>query len=669
MRNIFLSIIGFIFSEFTNAQNLTLPFAMRLTSLPVMSSDSLPGYFGSDPGVNIDFPVCRVVIDGEFWVIYKNGDGPEVLRYKGTDFENTKKQQSGYTHLPIDRPYMLGGMWYDSITKKLYAPLHCELPGLGGQAITSTIHRQIHLAFSTDKGLTWQYAGALITRDDSIVKSRTPQEYSGLYWDGGAGDFNLFVDNPNGYIYLFMTQYYWPKLQVDGPCYAYNTVARTRISDRMAAGKWMKFYNGGWTEPGIGGRGSSVNGSVVMYNSYIKKYISIGWDGSLSVCNDLSKQDWSPRFVIPGQHVPATGIWMVGNNDKIDFINGGQSLILYNFKFSKIGLQGKYRLDFLPGITTSNAGFFAGYMDHPVITMDPTELYLYEPIPESPDPIAARRTRKVSCMSSEMSYSGTWSIDTINSNYDMLARKSTEVNSNVQFSFNGSAIYWRPWKGPDCGKADVYLDNVMQKTVDYWAESPGTQYQFGFIKTGLDTNATHRIKIVMRGDKNPRSQGTSIRHMMFEYSAESYRASDGFSSINGKNNWYYLQRNGTEYINMSFKVPFWSGEGNCTIGYMHQVVDLYKPVRKWVAPHSGYIRCEGAISANLPKVKWDPVVTFVDSMNANSIPTNSGKDINACIYKNELNLLSVGLHNGDSPMSYNIFVQVNTGDSIYFSVE
>jgi len=268
-----------------------------------------------------------------------------------------------------------------------------------------------------------------------------------------------------------------------------------------------------------------------------------------------------------------------------------------------------------------------------------------------------------------VSYSGKWSNEAIDSKYEMLAKKSIVVNSDVKFSFKGSDIYWRPWKGPDCGKADVYIDGVLQKTVDCWAESPGTQYQFGFIKTGLEANSTHRIRIVVRGDKNPRSQGTIIRHMMFEYSAESYRASDGFSSINGKNNWYYLQRNGTEYTNMTFKVPYWSGTGNCAISYRHLVSDTCKPVRKWVAPHSGYIRCEGEISANLTKVTWDPVVTYVDSMKANSIPANSEKAIKASIYKNELNLLSVSLHNGASPLSYDIYVRVNTGDNIYFSVE
>jgi hypothetical protein len=45
-------------------------------------------------------------------------------------------------------------------------------------------------------------------------------------------------------------------------------------------------------------------------------------------------------------------------------------------------------------------------------------------------------------------------------------------------------------------------------------------------------------------------------------------------------------------------------------------------------------------------------------MEANSIPVNSGKAIKASIFKNKMNLLSVSLSNGGSPLSYDIYVQV-----------
>ena len=87
---------------------------------------------------------------------------------------------------------------------------------------------------------------------------------------------------------------------------------------------------------------------------------------------------------------------------------------------------------------------------------------------------------------------------------------------------------------PDGGKANVYLDNQPPTTVDSISGTPPLSYQIAFIKTGLDPAKTHTIKIVVLGKKRPKSCGTSIRHVAFEYSAESYKASAGFCSIAGK---------------------------------------------------------------------------------------------------------------------------------------
>ena len=96
----------------------------------------------------MDYPFCPVLMDGEYWVLFKNGYRHDVHRYQGTNIENAKRQPDSSASFPVRAPYMLGGMWYDASEKKLYAPMHCETPGYAGN-----IHRQIHLATSTDKGL------------------------------------------------------------------------------------------------------------------------------------------------------------------------------------------------------------------------------------------------------------------------------------------------------------------------------------------------------------------------------------------------------------------------------------------------------------------------------------------------------------------------------------
>jgi hypothetical protein len=66
----------------------------------------------------------------------------------------------------------------------------------------------------------------------------------------------------------------------------------------------------------------------------------------------------------------------------------------------------------------------------------------------------------------------------------------------------------------------VFIDNVLQKTVDGFFSECALPYQFAFIKTGLDPKQTHTIKVVVRGDKNPGSSGTRMRHIAFEHVAE-----------------------------------------------------------------------------------------------------------------------------------------------------
>jgi hypothetical protein len=151
--------------------------------------------------------------------------------------------------------------------------------------------------------------------------------------------------------------------------------------------------------------------------------------------------------------------------------------------------------------------------------MDPGPLYTYVPFVESSDPIEARRTRRVGCLEAEVKYSGTWSDATDPIYYEGRAKSSAERGASVEFTFQGKDIYWRAVKGPDLGTADVFLDGFLQTTVDCWASLP-IGYQFAFIKRGLNGEGPHTIKVVVKNEKNPRSTGAAIKHMLFEDSAE-----------------------------------------------------------------------------------------------------------------------------------------------------
>ena len=631
------------------AETRFLPCSITVTKMPL---NNPPDYFGGNAGnpyTWVDFPVCPVLIDGEYWVIYKSGDNNTVYRWQGTNIENGQRQPDGFASFPVLRPYMLGGMWYDSPEKKLYAPMHCEYFDSDKQ-----MQRQIHLATSTDKGLTWHYEGAIVTRDYPNGPFPAPADYSGVYWDGGAGDFFIYVDQRGGHIYLYAGAYVFPKKGLRGQTLLRHQVARCAISDKMMPGKWRKFYNGSWNEPGQGGKSSSVNAYYVMYNSYLGKYLGFNYGSSIAICSDLAKQDWSPCFKIKGDAWGCNDVWAwhVVNDDKIDIFSGGRNLFLYSY-WKANGRQAPtrlYKIDLGPGKTPAVSGYMPEWLFfQPITSMDPMNFYEYEPLYESADPVESRHTRRVNCASQELAYSGEWTGETDDRYYEKTAKVSGTANCSVQFSFKGPAVYWRAYKGPDGGRADVYVDNLFQKTVDCYSE-PGTGCQFAFIQTGLAPDVTHTIKIVVRGDKNDLSNGTAVKHMLFEYSAESYRASDGFSGVMGKNNWHYQQRKGAVYTNMSFADGKWVGN-KCEMGCYHSEISHYhimpdnsETVRKWVAPHAGAVRMEGSVS----------------------LYSSDGDGIQAMILKNEAEVWSARIAQDNKLKSYDMTLAVSTGDAIYF---
>ena len=87
-----------------------LPFSIKVTEEKI---DKLPEYMSDRNPVDMDYPYCPVMIDGEFWVMYKNGYNAPVFRYKGTNIENAVRQADGKGDLPF-RAYILGGVWYDA---------------------------------------------------------------------------------------------------------------------------------------------------------------------------------------------------------------------------------------------------------------------------------------------------------------------------------------------------------------------------------------------------------------------------------------------------------------------------------------------------------------------------------------------------------------------------
>jgi hypothetical protein len=582
-----------------DTQNGAMPFTVKVTKEELEVS---PPYMGAK---GQDFPFNAVKIEGEYWIFLH----PTLSRWMGTNFVNTVKQPDGRRggRFPVEGVYCLGGMWYDAAEKKLYAPLHCEththLSKVRRGPSPNPI-REIHLASSTDKGLTWKYEGPLVTRTDEPAGA---DDFSGVCWDGGDGDFYLFVDERGGYIYLYSNHYTWGKR--GAPVVFEGTlrhrVARCAIADKMAPGKWKKFYNGKWEEPGVGGRASYVDAYYVMYNTYLKKYISFNYGPGISVCTDMDKQDWSPSYQIQPFEAWGTtwGAWFglgdvaVMNEDRTDTYTGGKTLYFYKYWMNH--KTECYRLDLDNAPAKENYGYhpIGGCgRTGPATFSGPLSLHGEAPFYESPDPIESRRTRRLNRDSAEVSASPGWNKD----------RVSATAGSSLEFSFKAADVYWRATRGPGMGKADVYLDGALQTTVDTWAAGH-TPHMFAYVRTGLDPAKTHTLKIVVRGEKNHRSTGTAIGHLSFEYSADTTRALYAFSAIQGKNQWRYQERLGgklvdmKKYDNVGGRPHYaWVGEGGAMIGFDYLAVGSSEPVRTWTAHRAGTVRIEGTVTGKEP---------------------------------------------------------------------
>ncbi len=99
-----------------------------------------------------------------------------------------------------------------------------------------------------------------------------------------------------------------------------------------------------------------------------------------------------------------------------------------------------------------------------------------------------------------ISYYGAWTVG--NS-----ARGSNAPGSALDFTFKGSTIRWIGSKGSNHGIAEVYVDGVLQQTVDTYA-SLTIADQVLYEKRGLSEGGYHTLRILITRDKREASTGS-----------------------------------------------------------------------------------------------------------------------------------------------------------------
>ncbi|WP_256756630.1 discoidin domain-containing protein [Cohnella sp. WQ 127256] len=113
-----------------------------------------------------------------------------------------------------------------------------------------------------------------------------------------------------------------------------------------------------------------------------------------------------------------------------------------------------------------------------------------------------------------ISYSG-WDIGSDGGYHNGTLHYSNVNGADAQYTFTGIGIRWIGSKNADRGKADIYIDNVYQTTVDTYAATP--KYQQVLYENRRLVNGEHTIKVVVTDTKNASSVGYYQDVDAFEY--------------------------------------------------------------------------------------------------------------------------------------------------------
>ncbi|MHA6758390.1 RICIN domain-containing protein [Streptacidiphilus sp. PAMC 29251] len=149
----------------------------------------------------------------------------------------------------------LVGVWVDPDTGDWYGLVHNEFtPSPFGDGLH---YDSIDYAVSTNQGKVWTIEGHAITSPYSTTRNDSAA-FPNQTYDYGDGDPRLYVDTASGYFYVYYGSRIVPKGGVGGSTGGLAHVARAPISAKMAGSSWSKWYNGSWSQPGVGGLESNM---------------------------------------------------------------------------------------------------------------------------------------------------------------------------------------------------------------------------------------------------------------------------------------------------------------------------------------------------------------------------------------------------------------------------
>ncbi len=109
---------------------------------------------------------------------------------------------------------------------------------------------------------------------------------------------------------------------------------------------------------------------------------------------------------------------------------------------------------------------------------------------------------------SKLAWTGLWKTSKNSGYYGGSQKWSSTAGSLVKATFTGSSVSWVASRGPSNGKAAVYVDGKLAKTVDLYATKTSRKVKV-FTASGLGAG-THTIEVKTLGKKNSKSKGSAV---------------------------------------------------------------------------------------------------------------------------------------------------------------
>ncbi len=176
-----------------------------------------------------------------------------------------------------------GGKWLEATHYEdgtLYGWYHNEPEDICPDNLRLSAPR-IGAMISYDEGLTWRDLGIILEAPLDSLNCETRNNY----FAGGNGDFSVILDNEKKYFYFLIGTYH-RQVEEQG-----ISIARMSYSDRNdPVGKVLKWRDGEWKEPGLGGNSTPVFsvikdwhrldadaywGPSIHFNTYLNMYVIV----------------------------------------------------------------------------------------------------------------------------------------------------------------------------------------------------------------------------------------------------------------------------------------------------------------------------------------------------------------------------------------------------------